>query len=322
MNRTLKRIIAATGATTLLAVGTACSVRPEPDMVVVHFKGGSTQAKTFEGCIEPGTKETKGWSEGYFAYPTRQVSYDASTDDGAERGRFSVVSKDGVDLLIPVSVTFTLDTACEDKDSALPQFHQRLGAKYNAYWEEGDKSSDVPEGWIDMLNFVIGKPLDAALDRIALDYNWRDLRSDPIVKTNVERAINEVLNGDEEKNVESLITRQADGDFFQDFSALMQKPDPTNPDLLQAIADQQTRVTEAEAEKAKAEADTATARSRQDLARAEAFEQRATILGFKLPGMTSQEAVDAYRKFLMVEKGLNPDQPTYIVGGTQPQPTS
>lgn len=294
------------GGVAVLAVSvSSCTMASTPpDQTYLHYSGGSLSSQKFKDCIPPSKRETDGPGDKHYGYPTRQVSYDASTDAGAERGRFSVVTKDGVEMLIPVSVTMNLITSCEEgADSPIVRFHETLGLKYHAYWDKGQASDESPGGWVNMLNFVVGKPLDATLDRIALKYDWREMRTSPEVKNEIDQTIN--------NEIAELVERQADGEFFEDFSALTQKPDPVDEALLDAIANEQTAVTEARAQKAKAEADLLTARAERELAEAQANKQRAIISGYG--------SIEAYLKAQLIEQGGNPFQPTYIVGGTKPE---
>ena len=291
------------GLLTVLLTGCS-SVNTPPERVALHYSGGSLSSQKFQDCIPASTRDFKGPGEQFYQYVTQQVIYDASSEDGAERGRFAVVSKDSADLLIPVSVTLTLVTEC----NTLRQFHETLGKKYAAYWTGEEQDGESPGGWVKMLNTVIGKPLDATLDRIALNYDWQAMRSDPKVKADIERQIND--------EIAELVERQAGGVFFENFSALVQKPDPVDPALLSAIAQKQARVAQAEAQEAEANAQVETAKAQERQARAEAARQRAEILGYRLPGMTPAEALRAYNEAKAIESGQNPYQPQYVIPGT------
>lgn len=291
-----------------VSVLTGCATASNPaDLKSVHYSGGTTQAKKFKNCLDP--SERSGYDPGdkYYAYPVRQIVYNASQDDGSERGRFGVVSEDNAELYVPVQLTFKLDTDCE----TLRKFHEAIGSRYTAYIEgDGKTSADYPSGWIALLNDVIGKPLDTTLDRVAQQYPWREVWNDPKVKAEMEAAVT--------ANIEDLVNRQAGGDFFTDFTVLLSKPDPKDPQLVAAIAAEQAAVAQANANLAKAEADAKaltakaqadliTAKAQQELAKAEAANRQAEIAGYG--------GIENYLRHEAVDNGLNPWQPTYLYGG-------
>jgi ElaB/YqjD/DUF883 family membrane-anchored ribosome-binding protein len=146
---------------------------------------------------------------------------------------------------------------------------------------------------------VIGKPLDTTLDRVAQNYDWRAVWNDPKVKAAFETEVN--------TNIETLVNRQAGGDFFQNFTVLILKPDPVDPGLKQAIADEQNAVAEANAAKAKAEADEITARAQAKLAEAQAKTQQAEIKGYG--------GINSFLKHECILQGCNPYQPVIIGPG-------
>lgn len=297
------KLMAVAAGLTLLAGCSSASTGP--DMVDVHYQGGQWSSKKFVDCIDPSTRTGFHPNDNYFGYPTRQISYDATGGKDAESDAFTIVSSDNAEMIAPATVTFRLKTDCK----TLRQFHERIGSRFDAAFDGSAKSSEYPDGWITMLNFVIGKPLDQALDRAAQGHNWRDLWNEPSTKQEVEKEVSESLG--------TLVARQADGEFFTDFSVLVQKPDPTNDALKQAVAEEQAAVATANSESAKAKAqqaqaaaDAAKANAQIAVAKAEAAKQKALIDGYGGP--------ENYRCIYLADKGLNCAQPQYIVSGTRP----
>ena len=284
----------------------SCATASAPaDLMGVHYAGGAMSAKKFIDCLEPSNRSGFDPGDGYYFYPTRQISYEASQEKNSERGRFTVVSDDNAELYVPIRVTMQLDTKCE----TLRKFHEEIGARYNAYIEDWNDSSDYPQGWIDLLNDVVGKPLDATVDRVAQKYEWREVWNNEEVRVEMEDEI--------EKSIEGMVNAQSGGDFFTDFTVLVNKPDPVNPALKDAIANEQTKVADGQAREAEAKADKAVAEAQEAVKRAEAANKRAEIEGYRLDGMTNKEALEAYLESLRIAAGLNSEQPTYIVGGTR-----
>lgn len=293
----MKRLVLPLIAVAVVFAGCA-TASTGPDLKAVHYSGGTLSAKKFKDCLDPSTRSGFDPGDKFYAYPTRQVSYDATGGKGSEAKPFTVVSKDNAELYVPATVTFSLDTDC----NVLRKFHETIGARYNAYFDASGNSGDDNPDWVKLLNYVIGKPLDTTLDRVAQNYTWREVWNDPAVKTQFEKEVNE--------NIESLVNRQAGGDFFKDFTVLILKPDPKDPGLKQAIADEQNAVAQANAAKAKADADVKTANAQLLLQQAQAKAKQAEINGYG--------GIENYLKHEAIDSGLNPFQPNYIVSGTTP----
>lgn len=268
-----------------LAVLTGCATTSAPaDLKGVHYSGGSFSSKKFANCIEPSSRDFSPGDK-YYYYPTRQISYEASESQSAERGRFTVVSSDSAELYVPIRLTFQLDTDCD----TLQKFHEEVGSRYNAaiqddVTDDGETTSaDYPGGWVNLLNDVVGKPLDNTLVRVAGEYKWREIWNDDAVRIEMQTEVKETI--------EELVNEQSGGDYFTSYTVLVQKPEPVDPSLVSAIAAEQAGIAQANADKAKAEADAETARAKakadeiaaqaqERLAEAQAKTQRAEIAGF------------------------------------------
>jgi regulator of protease activity HflC (stomatin/prohibitin superfamily) len=304
----MNRKLVALGVVAAATLSSCASASTPPDMVALHYQGGTTQAKKFVDCLDPSKRSGFDPGDTFIGYPTRQVSFDATGGKDAEADPFKVVSKDNAELGVPATITFRLKSDC----ATLRKMHETVGARYNAGFDPNDEdgTGQSNAGWTNLLNYVIGKPLDTSLDRMAQQYRWRDLWNNPAVKTRLETEVND--------SISDLVARQAGGDFFEDFSVLVQKPEPTQSGLKEAIALEQTEVAKSQADKARAEADEARARAQVAVARAEAAKKQAEINGYRLKGMSAREAAELYNESLMIEKGLNSRQPTYLVNGTKP----
>lgn len=293
----MKRYLLALAGLAVFLTGCS-SASTGSDLKAVHYSGGAFSAKKYQDCLDPSTRTGFHPGDKYYAYPARQISYDATGGDAAERGRFISVSSDNAELYIPVTVTFNLVSDCD----TLRAFHEAIGTRFSAWFDPDGRSSDYGQEWVDLLNFVIGKPLDQTLDRIVQRYPWREVWNDPDVKTILE---NEVTS-----NIETLVNRQAGGDFFENFNVLVLKPDPVDENLVAAIADEQAGVAKAHAAEEKAKADEIAAEAQEKLAVAQAKIKAAEISGYG--------DIEAYLKAQCIQAGCNPFQPTYLVGGSAP----
>src|SRR5690242_5456205 len=308
----VKRTLAITAGLAAVLALTACStVAPQPDQVAAHYSGGSLSSKTFQGCVTK--RETDGPGEKFYVYPTSQRSYTASTANGSDADPFTVVSQDNVEMTAPISATFTLNTDCtpmkvDGKDypgGMLQLFHERLGNRYSAYWNadtEGETNADgAPDGWVKLLNFAVGQPLDTGYDRVAQGFVWRKLWNDPTTKSAVEKQLTD--------SVQALVDQQtgapAGKHFFTNFRVLIQKPDPTNDDLKKAVASEQANVSKAQSAEAQAKADKTAAEAQIAVARARAESLKA-----------ERDAIgaDAWIRKYAIDKGMNPFPPPVVAG--------
>jgi hypothetical protein len=288
----------------LMLTGCASSSTAQ-DVVAVHYKGGDWSARKFVDCQPVSDRSGYDPGDGYYGYPTRLVSFDATGGDKAESGAFTVVSKDNAEMRVPVTATFEIIT---DDCETLRSFHENLGGKYKAYLDDNGDSASYTGGWTDLLNFVIGKPLDAAMDRAAQNQNYRDLWNNPATKTEFEKDVAEILP--------DLIKRQSGGQvYFQNFQILIQKPDPVNPALKEALATEQAAIAksnslaaQANAEIQQANAEAAKARAQIAQSKADAAKKQAEIAGYP--------NVEAYLKDKCIQtEGCQPFFPTYVIPG-------
>lgn len=314
-----KVTVVAVGAAVAAVAVTGCStVSTESDQVALGYNKGSFSSKTFDKCIPASSREVDGPSDQHFVYPTSQRVYDATGRDGADAEAFTVVSKDNAELRQPVTVTFTLNTDCspitvagtEYKGGILQYFHERLGNRYSAFWnsdEEGDAGSEgAPKGWVNLLNFAIGQPLDTTLDRVAQGQNWRDLWNNPTTKAQIEREVAD--------NIQEIVDTQtgapAGHHFFTGFRVLVQKPDPVNQDLKNAVSAEQTNVAKANSQLAEARAQEAAANAQIAVARARALATKAEVDAL---------GADAWIRKYAIDKGMNPFPPPVVAGQAAPR---
>lgn len=297
-------LVAGAAALSLSLAG--CTVSAASDEVLVHKGGGIIEEPKEKGCVMAATRELEKPGDSYFIYPQGQRVYDfTGTKDVADGSPISVVSKDGQTLTIPGTLTFTLTSDC----SALHAFHDSIGNKDRAYFESGETSSP---GWVQLLNRYMRPALDSTLDRVAKNYTWKELYSDPSIKDKLNKEVND--------SVRTLINQQLEGDheFFVGFSALIQQP-VADPELVASVKANEVSVAQANAAKTKAEADAAAA---QAAAKAQVAQKQAELTVKQLEAQIQAATIapwkspEAYNNYLAIQKGLNPFQPTY--GSVQP----
>ena len=286
-------VVAAVAAGLLLS---SCGYSTPSDMVAVQ-EGRGAEAKKVKGCKAP--NERAFWGNDHYAYyPTNEREWVATGQDSADAGRMKSVTNDNVEMYIPVTIQFSMITDCE----TITDFYMKHGRRNKAYFDE---DGNYDENWVNTLEKLVATPADAALDRIVQDFNWRDVWNDPATKTEMEKALTTALNSDT-----SLLVQRAQGKYFEDFSVLIGKPSPVEDALAQAVAQEQTAVATAKSAEAQAAAQEAQALAEVAVAKAEAAKKRAEIAGYS-------DVNENYLRFLAVNNGINPWQPTYLVGGGQ-----
>lgn len=257
-------------------------------------------------CQDPETSEYF-WNVKEFVYPTRQISYDASDDPNAERPPYIVVSnaKAPAEMKVPVTVTFDLTDNCED----LKQFHRDFGTKYLPT-DEDQVIVDQNTGWISLLNYVVGQPLEQTLISISQKYEWRQIWNDEKVRGEYVGALQKLLP-------QEAKARTNGKEYFSNFRVTVGKPSPVDGNLTAAITNEQAAVANARAAEAKAvadakateakgvadanarraqaEADVAAAQAETEVARQEALTRAAQIAGYPNP--------DAWLRAKCIEAG-------------------
>lgn len=211
------------GATLLSGCSLASSAINETCLI---YSGGITQDKEFEKVLVAGaTNNGIGVGSDSYCYRNDQRSW-LSGQDAPE---VTVVSKDEINLNVPYQLYFKLNTT----EEVLVEFHENIGVKTEA-WRT--------DGWINMLNTYFGPQVDRAMDEAALNFTWRDLRSDEATRRefqedvvlSLKTKINEVIGGDYFCGPDFV-----EGGNCGDFTFTVGKPEPTNQDLIAQIEQEQ-----------------------------------------------------------------------------------
>lgn len=223
----------------LAPVLAGCStVSTESDQVVLHYDAGALSSTTFQECVTPNNRTWDGPGEKYFRYPAGQRTFDFSSSDAALADPYSVVSKDNQELKVSGGLTFHLDTSCGDdgKGGILRDFHEEIGLKFQPILHD---DGAYAEGWIELLLFYIGQPLEKALAAEAQKYDWLALYNDPATRVAFEGAIN--------KNLADAVRATTGGKaYFINFNLTLQKPTPRK-ELVDGLAAVQVAITQRQA---------------------------------------------------------------------------
>ncbi len=280
----------------VVGLAAASSVSTGPNEVAVHIGGGPIENASFKGCVPAGTHQNlNSPGDTYVTYSTSQRDWDATGQGGADAAPFKVVSSDNVEMQIPIIVRFYQITDCR----TLEKFYDNLGQRYGAYITKDGGGSP---GWETMVRKIVADPVDVELGRIAQKYRWTVVRNSPKVRTEIATSLKDDIAG--------LVESNAQGHYFDRFSVLVKKPEPTDPNLLKKINDAQAAIYAAQAAKVTADAERQEAQAQVAVSRAKSAKNVADILGFKLPGMTNQQAVRAYNEHFLISQQGNPYQPS------------
>lgn len=273
----------------------ACGVSTQTSVTKVQVGAGPWDDPVVKKCIAPGVKDNSPTNDDYYNYPVSDRDLDATGQAGADFDAITAVSKDNAEMSIPVIIRFNMVTDCK----TLGQFFKAYGQRYGAYLNDDGESTD---GWMVMLRKLMYDPADALLDDVSKNYTWRDLYNNAAAQTELQNTLS--------KQIEGIVDTNARGHYFENFTVLVKKPVPTNPELVAAIAQEQAAVAGAASAEAKARAQKAQAEAETALARAEAEKKQAEIRGYG--------GFENYAKARCVESKYcgNPYQPTYKVSGT------
>ena len=319
----MKRILTFLAAAAVaLGVLTGCStVSTEPDQIALHYSGGSFSSKEYKGCIPVSKRDTSGPSESYFVYPDSASQRDFTADTSKadrEADTITVNSKDGQELAVPMVVTFNLNSDCsprkvdgkEYKGGVLQFFHERHANKRAAYWNadtEGTARADgAPAGWISLLQFGVGIPLDRAADRLARDYTVNELWTLPDARVKFETQLNQDLSALIDSQMGTVNTDTGVEHFFDNIKVSVGQPTPTNQALRDAVASEQAAIAQANAATKKAKADELVAQAEVAVARARAEASKAELDAL---------GPDVWIRKYAIDHNINP-WPAPVVAGT------
>lgn len=286
----MKRILVmAAGA--LLLSGCAAVSTPS-DQVALRYNGGPLEAKTFSECIGTSTRQNMDPfdpGDSFYSYPASQRYYEFDSSKETDSQSVTFVTKDGIEMSVTGIVNFDLNTDCD----TLRVFHERIGNRLKMYFNDNGES----EGWLNGLDKFLGSAINTAVDRAGQQYKYTELYNDSNVKAKWEKDVLALLP--------DLVNRQTDGDevFFKNFAITLQKPEPPQS-IKDALVEQQASVARAAAAKAEADAKVLTANAQIELEKAEAAKAQQWIDTLGREG---------YLKKLMIEKGLNPEQPASAI---------
>ncbi len=161
MRLTTRRLTA--GALALAVVGAlgACSTRAGYDEVILYYKAGAGDNRTFSACIEPGKAGDYPLDDETYTIPTSLRTWNIRRDGGDTDKAIDSGTKPGTDgqpgphVLTYAAADFFINTDCAGgAKSPVVQFWESLGRRYQIS-AEGENGFDVKAFRTLLLNTII-----------------------------------------------------------------------------------------------------------------------------------------------------------------------
>jgi hypothetical protein len=293
---------------------TACSSDGYTDlsMKTLRYEKGSTQGGQFVECIDPGEKIVT--NDSLYPYPTTQRENVWDSDQfgqgsrSADHNDLEVLDKNGVIVYLKVKVPFFLNTDCspvtvggrEYKGGTLQVFHEMIGKTRQAYFNEDGSYNN---GWLWAMDNYISSSVVDYLKREARLFTADELYNNVEIRENLQTGLTEALP--------DLVnaTMETDLEFYK-FPQSSVKIYDVRPEqeYLSIFKERQAAEERARTAEINREAKVEEAEANAKIAQAEAKVKQAEIEGYG--------GFENWNKAKAVENGLNPYQPTYVVGGT------
>jgi hypothetical protein len=172
-NRVFRVLALAVAGAALLLGSAACTITPQPDEIVLHYKGGPFNGNKFDRVIDPGGQEgNMTVADSDVSLPTSLRTWNIAADDGADQTEPIVVpTSDGVLVHVWLQANFVLNSNYEDIDGydggTVRKFWEEIGRRYGA---------DSDDGWRSMMLVTVVPALEKATTDTVRSY-----AADPLV---------------------------------------------------------------------------------------------------------------------------------------------
>lgn len=250
MNRLVKGLVVAAAAAVFAVTGSGCGtvVKTGQDQQALWYEDGELSAQKFQGCVTPSLRERKGLGDRMYYYPAGLRTFSFTGREGSEAGPVSVKTKDSQEMNVVGFITFTLTSDC----NKLREFHEKIGLKYGAFFEEGATES---KGWSNFLNDYMAVPLNSVMDKAGLQNTWRNLYSDPSAVVKFEQNVQENIGAE-------VAAALGDDGFINVQTVNIETPQPSQ-ELLDSLkkVEQAKADAQAETERANAQKTSQTAKN-------------------------------------------------------------
>lgn len=213
-----KKVICRVGIASLLACGlglTACTVTPEPDVMVLRYTGGSFDGSHFKGCIDGGSKGDGTVNDTDITLMTSERTWNITKDNsGDSKDPIEASTKPdakgnpGPKVKVWLKSDFFLNTTCDtngdgkgDKNSPVVKWWETVGRRYEADVnpDESPAQQSKDSGWVNSLKAnLVPSELRAIQDSARLytadDLNTGANNSWANMETEIEKRLSTDLN--------------------------------------------------------------------------------------------------------------------------------
>lgn len=290
----------------------ACSSDGYTDQSVItlRYEKGASQGGKFVECVEPGQKIVT--NDSLYPYPATQredvwdtANYNTGSNS-ADHEDLRLTDKNGNSVYVKMKVSFFLNTDCTPKTvngkryegGTLQAFHELIGKTRHAYFNENGTYGD---GWLWAMDNYISSSVVDYMTKATRTETADDMWLKSAVSTGFTEGLTEALPGLINAGMET------DLEFYKDFTIKIYSITPEDS-YLNLYKDRQNAKIKAETAEANKAAAIAEAKAKAAVAEEEAKIREAQAKGYG--------GYDNMLKDKAIDNGLNPWQPTYVVGGT------
>ena len=164
----IKRLATIVVALALLLTGCGSVIKTDQQTKALWYQDGEFSAQTFKDCVASATRDRKGIGDTFYRYPIGDRTWSFTGRAGSDAGPITIKTSDSQEMSVVGFLQFTLTDDC----TALRTFHERIGLKYSAYFNEDGSASP---GWDNFLNDYIAVPINSVMDRGGMQHDVRGL---------------------------------------------------------------------------------------------------------------------------------------------------
>lgn len=310
----MKKILIAILAIFAVVAGvSACSITDsdlaDPSFQTLRYAGGFGEGSKFKECVDPGKKLAS--DDHFYRYPTTQRE-DVWDSDNYNQGSKSAdhpdmkITVNGVDLFIKMKVQFFLNTSCkpvkvdgkEYPGGTIQYFHEHIGKTRKAYF---NKDGSYGNGWLWAMDNYLSSSVTGLTAPALRKYTPEKAWLDSAVWDDVAAQVKAGLPTSVDNAMESGLT------FYQDFTVKVFGIQPEDS-FVSLYKERQAAQTKAQTADFNKKAQVIEAEAQAAVQQAQAKVKAAEISGYG--------DKHTYICAMLAEKGMNCEQPTYVVGGT------
>lgn len=215
MNKRIRRALCASFIAAGVVGLSACSVTPEPDVMILRYTGGSHDGSHFKGCVDGGTRADGVVNDTDITLMTSERTWNITKDDsGDSKDPIEAATKPdakgnpGPKVKVWLKADFFLNTTCIknkdgsfDKNSPVVQWWETVGRRYEADVDPGKSPAEQSRdtGWVNSLKAnLVPSELRAIQDSARL-YTADELQSGANgswanMETEIESRLSKDLN--------------------------------------------------------------------------------------------------------------------------------